>query len=385
MKLLCVCSALDIRLPYGCTSAWWQLLKGLHEAGHEVLATPYAGGAFASPWWRAFDNPCRLEGEAFSKARRWLGGAGSDAQDSLGATVTRAAIDKWIRPRWENHLAGILAAEPGVDAVILFSVPVNHLTGVPARLRERFDVPVLFYDGDVPASLPRFGGFASGFRIYDGAGLAEFDGVLCNSLEGAEDLRTLGARRVETVYWGADPDLFAPLAVEEDRDVFFYGYGSEYRENWIEALVAKPSHEMTEHAFHVAGSGFSVSLGAARLEPPVPFNAVRRACCRSRLNLCVNRSAHASVRASATMRPFELAALARCIVSSPYEGVEEWFEPGREILLVDSAEAAIETYQRLLSDESERRAIGEAARRRLLAEHTHRHRADQLAAFVASL
>lgn len=387
MKLVCVCSALDIRLPYGCTSAWWQLMKGMHEAGHEVLATPYAGAAFASPWWRAFDNPCRVEGEAFRKARQWFGpAAGGTATRESGwaGSLTRTAIESWVRPRWENHLAGILSAERDIDAVILFSVPLNHLTGVPSRLRDRFGVPVFFYDGDVPASLPRFGGFSSGFRIYDDADLAEYDGFLCNSLEGANDLRTMGARRVETVYWGADPDLFAPLDVPEDRDVFFYGYGSEYREDWLDALVATPSRELDTASFFVAGEGFAVALGAAVVEPPVPFNAVRRACCRSRLNLCVNRTAHATVRGSSTLRPFELAAMGRCIISSPYEGIEEWFEPGREIAVVHSAEEAVETYRRLLGDDAARTAMGLAARERLLAQHTHRHRADQIAAFVAT-
>jgi spore maturation protein CgeB len=78
------------------------------------------------------------------------------------------------------------------------------------------------------------------------------------------------------------------------------------------------------------------------------------------------------------MRPFELAMMGACIVCNPYCGIERWFEPGREIVVVGSAEEAIDRYRFLIAHDAERRAMGEAARRRALAEHTFRHRASQL-------
>jgi hypothetical protein len=71
MKLLVVASVLDISLPFGCTPAWWQLLKALHENGVDVIATPYYGRAVASLWWRAIDNPCYRLGATFSRLRDW--------------------------------------------------------------------------------------------------------------------------------------------------------------------------------------------------------------------------------------------------------------------------------------------------------------------------
>ena len=78
------------------------------------------------------------------------------------------------------------------------------------------------------------------------------------------------------------------------------------------------------------------------------------------------------------MRPFELAMMGACMVSNPILGMEEWFEPGRELTVVDSAEEAVDRYRFLLSHDSARTAIGAAARKRALAEHTYRHRATQL-------
>src|SRR5204863_7193305 len=99
-------------------------------------------------------------------------------------------------------------------------------------------------------------------------------------------------------------------------------------------------------------------------------------------NLCVTGKAHALVFASSSARPFELASMGACIVSNPYLGVETWFEPGKEIVVVYDKDEAIERYRWLLDHDAERRAIGMAARERVLREHTFRNRARQLVEIV---
>jgi spore maturation protein CgeB len=85
------------------------------------------------------------------------------------------------------------------------------------------------------------------------------------------------------------------------------------------------------------------------------------------------------------MRPFELAAFGSCIVSQPYNGIEEWFEPGKELFVVRSEDETIETYQRLLRDRNEREQAGSRARERVLSEHTYKHRADELITIIQTL
>ena len=82
-------------------------------------------------------------------------------------------------------------------------------------------------------SLPEFGGMDTGFNYYHGADPSEYDLVLSNSEGGLPRLLELGARRAEAVFWGADPELFAPLPVEKEIDVFFYGYGDKFRREWM--------------------------------------------------------------------------------------------------------------------------------------------------------
>lgn len=380
MRLLCICSALDLGFRYGCTPAWWQFFKGLYELGHDVIAVPYQGKAIETPWWRVYANPCELEGKLYTFLKNRVGAMAPSAGG--GSTVSRTLLESWVQPRWESRLNEIFEKEKHIDAVIVFTAPLNHFTGIPARLRDRWHVPVYYFDGDVPASLPEFGGFASGFKIYEDADLSEYDGFMCNSVGGAEKLLEMGAKRVETVHWGVDPDLYAPLSLEYERDVFFYGFGEEYRESWMEAMLFEPSRRMPEQTFELGGGGFGAKLGNARAVGDVPFNIFRQYSCASRINLNITRQAHATVFASSSMRPFELAAMGCCIVGNPYAGLETWFDVGTDIRIVETAEQAVETYTALLADDSTRRAMGEAARKRVLEDHTHRQRAAQIARFV---
>jgi len=450
MKLLVIASSLDLRLPYSCTPAWWQLLKGLAEIGVDITAVAYAGETVESLWWKAYPNPCQFEGDAFAAARQlgrriprprsfspkspslapsapsggtWGDGSpqtpanhaacrqtgvaqannargslpgptprahsgtplGSDfaggetrSSEGLADRLTREVAHRWVMPRWRAHLDGIIRKDGPFDAVLVLTAPLNHLAGLPGYLRRRYSVPVFYYDGDLPASLPRFQGFQSGFRIYQGADLQEYDGFIANSKGGAEELRAMGAPNVHVLYYGADPGVFAPQRVQQNIDAFFYGHGTEYREGWIRDMLIAPSERLSDLDFAMRGSGFGMPLGRVRALPYLSVAKLREYCCRSRLNLVITRQAHASVYASSTARPFELAAMGAAMISNPYLGIEEWFEPGKEVIVVHSQEEAVERYRWLIDHETERRAIGERARQRLLGEHTFTHRAQQL-------
>ena len=388
MKILLVCSSLDLKSPYSCTPAWWQLLKGLYEIGVEVVATPYQGPAVESLWWEAYPNPCQREGALFTSARDTLrrlaksskreNRPGKHTKDNLADKAIRTLAHTFICPKWEKHLDHILKKEEDVDAIVVFTVPLNHLKGLPTYIKEKYHIPFFYYDGDVPASLPRFGGFKSGFKIYQGADLTEYDGFISNSQGGVPELKKMGAKNVSVLYYGADPAFFAPLNVKQDIDVFFYGHGYEYREEWIEAMITLPSKRLTNKRFSIRATGFDIDLGNVERLPYACFAKLREYSCRSRVNLNIIRGAHASVYASSSARPFELASMACCIVSNPYKGLEEWFEPKKEIFIIRSAEEAIEIYKWLLRNSAERRKVGEQARKRVLRDHTYQHRAREL-------
>jgi spore maturation protein CgeB len=66
------------------------------------------------------------------------------------------------------------------------------------------------------------------------------------------------------------------------------------------------------------------------------------------------------------------------IVSNPHDGIERWFEPGREVLVVNDADEATAAYRELLDDPGRAEEMGRAARERALDEHTYVHRARRL-------
>jgi spore maturation protein CgeB len=390
-KIVAVASAADLDFRYGCTPAWWQLWKGMQEVGVDLIVTPYRGKAIESPWWRTAPNPLYREAETFARARdtvarlkgdRYLRRAEDHPEDTRIDKTIREVIWRYVTPRWRRHLEDLLERERDVDAVVVFTVPMSHLRGLPTALRERFGVPVVFYDGDVPMSLPEFGGMDTGFNYYHGADPSEYDLVISNSEGGLERLRELGARRAEAVFWAADPEVFHPHEVEKEYDVFFYGYGDKFRREWMQALVGEPSRTAPEIDFALGGRDFRGNTGRARLVGDVPFNVFARAISAARINVNITRRSHATVFASSTCRPFELAATGAAIVSNPVEGIDSWFEPGRELLVVSDAEEAAAAYRELLADPAQAGELGRRARERVLDEHTYAHRARRVLELV---
>ncbi len=350
----------------------------------ELVVAPYQGPAVESPWWTAADNPCVFEGNVVGTLKRHtpkLGSRKETIEESRVDRLTLALVRRITLPRWRLHILNILRAQPDIDAVLFLCTPPNHFSGIPSAIAHHFGLPSYLYDGDVPASLPQFAGFQSGFRIYQGADLREYAGVLSSSKGGVADLERLGATRVEVFNYAADPVLMAPVVVDQDIDVFFYGLGREYREMWVDAMLDTPSRQLEDVRFAVRGARLGDLPRVTRL-PYASFSAVKYYCARSRINLLITREAHATVYASSNARPFELAALGCTMVSNPYLGIEEWFEPGREVLLVHSADEAVATYRELLAHQSLRVELGARARKRLLAEHTYAHRARQLVRFL---
>ncbi len=380
MKILAVTSTIDLKYRLGCTPAWWQLLKALHETGNEVIVTPYLGQPVESLWWRTYGNPCSRESVVFNSyvERRKKSGI-SPSKRNVFSPIFESIIKHYIRPKWKRHLLSILERESAVDAVLFMSVPLNHIRGIPSQIKQTARIPVIYYDGDMPTILPKYTidrGFK--FNYYEKADLSEYDVFFTNSKGVIADLEEMGAKNVRPLYYAIDPDLCAPIDVNKDIDISFFGYGSDFREEWMEKLITIPSQQMPGVSFAVAGGNFRIDLGKAKMIGDLSYSEWRRFCCRSRINLNITRWSHTNIYASSTSRPFELAAFGSCIVSQPYNGIEEWFEVGEELFVVNNENEAIELYMRLLDSEGEREKVGNKARERVLRDHTFKHRAVYL-------
>jgi spore maturation protein CgeB len=92
--------------------------------------------------------------------------------------------------------------------------------------------------------------------------------------------------------------------------------------------------------------------------------------------LNVSRESMARYGFSPATRVFEAAGAAACVITDAWEGLELFFEPGSEMLVARDGEQVAQHLRDL--DAAAARAVGQAAYRRVLAQHTYAHRAAQL-------
>jgi spore maturation protein CgeB len=97
--------------------------------------------------------------------------------------------------------------------------------------------------------------------------------------------------------------------------------------------------------------------------------------CSSRLTLNVTRRPMAETGFCPSGRLFEAAACGAPILSDSWAGLDQFFEPGLEILVASSTADAIAAIER---PDDQLREMAERARQRTLAEHTSERRAAEL-------
>ena len=103
--------------------------------------------------------------------------------------------------------------------------------------------------------------------------------------------------------------------------------------------------------------------------------------CTPKAVLNISRESMARYGFSPATRVFEAAGAAACIITDYWEGIDTFFEPDQEILVARNGEGVRETLARLSHERA--RETGQAAYRRVLAEHTYAHRAKQLETILA--
>ena len=380
MKILVVCSTLDLKYKLGCTPSWWQLFKALHETGNEVTVCPYLGDPIESLWWKTYPNPCASESKCYNyflDCKKKIGRV-SPKNEKTHPHID-GIIDRYIRKKWTSHIISILEKEKNFDAVFFFSIPITHISGIPEKIRDSYNIPVVYYEGDMPIGLPQYvkdSGYK--FSYYQGADLSEFDAFFTNSKGVIPELKTMGARNIRPLYYAVDPDLFKPIPLPKNIDISFFGYGTGHREKWMAAMIADASKKMIKNHFVVGGKDLRIDLGNASFTGDLSYSAFRNFCCSSKICLNITRYSHTSVYASSSARPFELAAFGSCIVSNPYLGIEEWFEPGKELVIAKNETEVVPIYQELMDSDNEREKMGERARARILKDHTYQNRAGEL-------
>jgi spore maturation protein CgeB len=332
-------------------SAYWNgaatyyrgLVRALHERGHAVTF---------------------LEPDAYGRQEH------RDLDDPDWADVVVFAAE-----RWEEALERVR----GFDAIVKASGVGVLDEELEAAVLELGAATTIFWDVDAPATLARLeADQADPLRTL----VPRYD-LVCTYGGGdpvVERYRALGARDCVPVYNALDPETHHPVPPDERFrcDLAFLGNRLPDREARVEEFFLRAARLAPERSFLLGGSGWE--------DKPLPPNVRTLGHVSTRdhnaLNatpLCVLNVSRESMAAngfSPATRVFEAAGAGACLVTDAWEGIELFLEPGEEVLVArDGAEVA-ELVRGL--DVGRARAIGAAARRRVLREHTYAQRAAEV-------
>lgn len=243
-----------------------------------------------------------------------------------------------------------------------------------------------FYDIDTPVTLAKL---AAGDHEYLAPELvARFDLYL--SFTGGPALAVLadrfGARRPLAFYCLVDPRAYRPVAAERRWDLGYLGTYSPDRQPGLEALLIAVARAAPERRFVVAGPRYPAEVAwpqnVERIEHLAPPDHAAFYCAQ-RYTLSVTRAEMRRLGWSPSVRLFEAAACGTPIVSDRWPGLDDVFIPGQEILVADGTQDVMAVLEG--ADAAARDAVAQAARRRVLAQHTAAHRVDQLEREVAGV
>jgi spore maturation protein CgeB len=198
--------------------------------------------------------------------------------------------------------------------------------------------------------------------------------------------RRYGAPMVRPLYCSVDPKHYFPEQRRARWDLGYMGTYSSDRQAALERLLIEPARRAPHAKLVVAGAQYPSSIRwprNVRTIEHLPPALHRRFYNEQRFTLNVTRAPMVRAGYSPSVRLFEAAACACPIISDCWEGLDHFFKIGEEVLVARTP-ADVLSY---LSDipERERKAIGERARARVLAEHTAAHRAAELESYVVEL
>jgi spore maturation protein CgeB len=336
-------------------SAYWNgaatyyrgIVRALHDRGHEV--TFYEPDAYARQQHRDIPDPewARVvvyEPTEQAALRAVEGARGADVViKASGVGVCDALLEAAVPARKAPHGLAIFW---DVDAPATLDRIAQDPTDPFRALIPQYDL-VLTYGGGDPV-----------VRAYTGA----------------------GARTCVPVYNALDPATHhaVPPDPRFEADLGFLGNRLPDRERRVDEFFLAAADRLPLRRFLLGGSGWH--------DKPMPSN-VRYAGhvytgdhnafnCTPLAVLNVSRESMARYGFSPATRVFEAAGAGACLITDAWEGIEQFLEPGREVLVArDGAEVAAHLDG---LDPAAARAIGEAARRRVLAEHTYAQRVVQV-------
>ncbi len=189
-----------------------------------------------------------------------------------------------------------------------------------------------------------------------------------------------GAAECVPVYNALDPATHHPVAPDPRFacDLAFLGNRLPDREARVEEFFLRAAAALPDQSFLIGGNGWESKQmpGNVRHRGHV-YTAEHNAFnCTPRAVLNVARDSMAHIGFSPATRVFEAAGAAACLITDAWEGIEQFLIPDREVLVARDGQDVAEHLSALTPDRA--RSIGQAALKRVLAEHTYALRGAQV-------
>jgi spore maturation protein CgeB len=270
------------------------------------------------------------------------------------------------------------SAIAGADAVIVGSY-VPEGVAVGRWVQRTANGVVAFYDIDTPVTLAKL---ERGDYEYLAPDLIpHYDAYF--SFTGGPTLDLLmdhfGSPAARALYCSVDPELYPALEREKRWDLSYLGTYSPDRQPTLERLLIEPARRAPHLRFVVAGPQYPGDIqwpGNVERIDHVPPSEHPAFYAQSRFTLNVTRADMIRAGFSPSVRLFEAAACRTPIISDTWDGIDTLLAPDREIVLAQDADdvlAVLDTWSG-----AQRDAMADAARHRILSEHTAAHRATTL-------
>jgi spore maturation protein CgeB len=337
-------------------SAYWNgaatyyrgLIRALHERGHRV--TFFEPDAFGRQQHRDMPDPDWAAVVVYD---------GKDEQAPLRALKSARSADLVIK-----------ASGVGVFDELLES----EILSLQTSSRR-----VAFWDVDAPATLDRVNNHTSDpFRKL----IPAYDMIFTygGGDRVVQAYTAFGAKACFPIYNALDPGTHFPVPPEAkfQGDLAFLGNRLPDREARVEKFFLEVAANLPERTFLLGGNGWEDKpkpqnvryLGHVYTDEHNAFN------CTPRMVLNINRESMVDYGFSPPTRIFEAAGSGACLITDAWEGIEQFLEPNREVLVATNGADVADYLGRISPDEARR--IGKAALERVLSEHTYAHRAAEV-------
>jgi spore maturation protein CgeB len=346
MKLFVFGSSITSSYWNGAATYYRGIYKNLHRLGHEIV--------FAEPDIYGRQQKRDVVEIDYAKVRVYQ---------------TPAELDAVLQ---EADTAELVIKHSGVGADDEF------LESAVLSLRTSWR-KIAFWDVDAPATLA---------RVRENPNdpfcklIPEFDFIFTygGGVPVIEHYLALGAKNCTPIYNGLDQETHHPVppSSELSCDLAFVGHRLPDREKRVEQYFLTAAESAPDLHFILGGEGW----GSRRLPKNVRWighvatpkhNLVN---CSARMVLNINRDSMAELGFSPPTRVFEAAGSGACLITDSWPGIEQFFVPGGEILVAESADDVV--YHLRNTAVAQGAKIGAAMRDRAVREHSYQSRVQAL-------